>query len=588
MLLAGMAAAVPAIAADGTPTFTKDVAPIFYKSCIECHRATMFAPMSLTSYEDARPWLRSIKQRVTARTMPPWGSDMPHGVLKNDPRLTEKEVQTIVSWIDGGAPKGDLADMPRMPALAEGWTIGKPDAVYSMTEDYKIPATGTIEYLYLRIPVNLPEDRWYTAVEIKPSARAHVHHIIAYTEPSSDKPTRPGNTFGPTNIFGVSPNKPGLVFEPGVAKLLRAHHDIILQMHYTTNGTAAVDRTELGFIFAKEPPKQIHVTGLAVQPRFLIPAGDPNAEVKAVAEIRQDTVITSLTPHMHVRGKDMTYTAFYPDGTSEVLLRVPKYDFNWQITYDLAKPKVLPKGTKVEVVAHFDNSPGNKYNPDPTKDVKWGDQTWEEMMFGFYSSMDPKQDLTAGGLAQARAKDGEINGFAGEGSVTAASMPTTRWRKSMLRFAPQTRLHHAPQLVQFERLAEEARVQAPCDRFRLTADPVARRQQNAGEQLRPEARQLTRQPVGGESGQSGIRHQKIERLVHQPVEGLVRIVGGDGTMTLRRQRLADQRGQRGLRVHDEDPRRHARPVVGQVGRRDRAGGRNGRSYGKLHPEPRAP
>ncbi len=237
VFVAGVAAAAPAMAADGTPTFTRDVAPIFYKSCIECHRATMFAPMSLTTYEDARPWLRSIKQRVTARTMPPWGSDMPHGVLSNDPRLTDQEVQTIVSWIDGGAPKGDMADMPKMPALADGWTIGKPDAVYSMTEDYKIPASGTIEYLYLRIPVNLPEDRWYTAVEIKPSARAHVHHIIAYTEPSSDKPTRPGNTFGPTNIIGVSPNKPGLVFEPGVAKLLKAGHDIILQMHYTTNGT---------------------------------------------------------------------------------------------------------------------------------------------------------------------------------------------------------------------------------------------------------------------------------------------------------------------------------------------------------------
>ena len=139
-----------------------------------------------------------------------------------------------------------MADMPKMPALADGWSIGKPDAVYSMTEDYKIPASGTIEYLYIRIPVNLPEDRWYTAVEIKPSARAHVHHIIAYTEPSSDKPTRPGNTFGPTNISGVSPNKPGLVFEPGVAKLLKAGHDIILQMHYTTNGTPAVDRTEVG------------------------------------------------------------------------------------------------------------------------------------------------------------------------------------------------------------------------------------------------------------------------------------------------------------------------------------------------------
>src|SRR6478609_4973470 len=200
-VVAGLAAA-PAMAAGSPPTFTKDVAPIFYKSCIECHRATMFAPMSLTTYEDARPWLRSIKQKVTARTMPPWGSDMPHGVLRNDPRLTDKEVETIVSWVDGGAPKGDMANMPKMPAFADGWTIGKPDAIYAMKEEYKIPASGTIEYLYLRVPVNLPEDRWYTAVEIKPSARSHVHHIIAYTEPHSDAPTRPGSTFGPTNITG--------------------------------------------------------------------------------------------------------------------------------------------------------------------------------------------------------------------------------------------------------------------------------------------------------------------------------------------------------------------------------------------------
>src|SRR5262245_40082220 len=153
ILAVELAATAPALAADTTPTFTKDVAPIFYKSCIECHRATMFAPMSLTSYEDARPYLRAIKRRVSERTMPPWGSDMPHGLFRNDPRLTDQEVQTIVSWIDGGAPKGDIADMPKMPALADGWTIGKPDAVYSMTEEYKIPAAGTIEYQYIRIQI---------------------------------------------------------------------------------------------------------------------------------------------------------------------------------------------------------------------------------------------------------------------------------------------------------------------------------------------------------------------------------------------------------------------------------------------------
>src|SRR5262245_8409891 len=386
IVVVGMAVAQPAIAADGTPTFTKDVAPIFYKSCIECHRATMFAPMSLTTYEDARPWLRSIKQRVQARTMPPWGSDMPHGVFRNDPRLSEQDVQTIVSWIDGGAPMGDMADMHKMPQMVDGWTIGKPDMIFAMAEDFTIPATGAVEYQYIRIPVNLPEDRYFKAIEIKPGARAQVHHVIAFTQPA-DQPIQQGGVLGPTNIGGVTPNKPGVTFDPGVARLLRGHHDIILQMHYTTNGKEAVDRTQIGIIFAKEPPTRLAGGGMVLQPRFVIKAGDANAEVRGETEIKQDTVLTNLTPHMHVRGKDMIYTAHYPDGTSEVLLNVPRYDFNWQITYELAKPKLLPKGTKVEVVAHYDNSTGNKFNPDPTKDVRWGDQTWEEMMIGFWGSV---------------------------------------------------------------------------------------------------------------------------------------------------------------------------------------------------------
>jgi hypothetical protein len=400
-VLFGVVTAGPARAADGaTPTFSKDVAPIFYKSCVECHRPTMFAPMSLTTYEDARPWLRSIKQRVSARTMPPWGSDMPHGVFKNDPRLTDAEVATIVSWIDGGAPKGDPKDMPVLPQMVEGWTIGKPDAVFEMKEDFRIPATGAIEYQYIRIPVNNPEDRWFQAIEIKPGARAQVHHVLAYTQPS-DQPINPNGALGPTNIGGVTPNKPGVVFDPGVARLLRGHQDIILQMHYTTNGKEATDRTQVGIIYAKEPPKKVAAGGMALNPRFVIPAGDGNAEVRGVQNIARDTLITNLTPHMHVRGKDMTYIAHYPDGTSETLLSVPRYDFNWQITYMLAQPKLLPAGTKVEVIAHYDNSTANKYNPDPTKDVRWGDQTWEEMMIGFWGTV---QDAPARTMTQQQEK----------------------------------------------------------------------------------------------------------------------------------------------------------------------------------------
>jgi hypothetical protein len=327
-----------------------------------------------------------MKQRVLARTMPPWGADAPHGVFSNDPRLSEKEIETIVAWVDGGAAKGDDKDLPKVPQFVDGWTIGKPDAVFTMTEDFAIPASGVIPYQYVRVPTNLAEDKWIQAIEIRPEANAQVHHVLAYTQ-AAGQPMGPGGALGPTNIGGVTPNKPGVVYPEGVGRLLKANSDIILQMHYTTNGTAATDRTRVGIIYAKRPPTKIAAGGMVLQPRFVIPAYDGNAEVKGTTLLKADTVVTTLTPHMHVRGKDMKYIAHYADGTSEVLLNVPKYDFNWQITYQLAKPKVLPAGTTVEVIAHFDNSPANKFNPDPSKDVKWGDQTFEEMMIGFWSTV---------------------------------------------------------------------------------------------------------------------------------------------------------------------------------------------------------
>jgi mono/diheme cytochrome c family protein len=389
MVFVAMLVAVPAAArAAGaeTPTFSKDVAPIFYKSCAECHRPTMFAPMSLVTYDAARPYARSIKQKVVARQMPPWGADPAHGTFKNDPRLTQAEIDTITAWVDAGAPRGDDKDLPPVPQFVDGWTIGNPDAVFTMEEEFAIPASGTIPYKYFKVPTGLTEDKWIQAIEIKPGARAHVHHVIAFTQPAG-QPLNPGGALGPTNIGGVTPNKPGLVFEPGVARRLRGNQDIVLQLHYTTNGTAATDRTTVGIIYAKQPPTKLAAGGMALNPRFVIPPNDGNYEVTATQAIAKDTMLTSLTPHMHVRGKDMIYIAHYPDGTSETLLSVPKYDFNWQITYQLAKPKLLPAGTKVEVIAHFDNSATNKFNPDPSKEVKWGDQTWEEMMIGFWSTV---------------------------------------------------------------------------------------------------------------------------------------------------------------------------------------------------------
>ena len=388
ILLALLGLPTAAMAADAPVTFAKDVAPIFNKSCVECHRPTMFAPMSLTTFDDARPWARSIKQRVVSGAMPPWGADPAHGTFKNDPRLTPKEIETIAAWVDGGAPKGDDKDLPPAPTFADGWTIGKPDAIFTMDEEFTIPASGAVPYKYFKAPTGLTEDKWIQAIEIHPGARAQVHHVIAFTQPAGNVP-KPGGELGPTNIGGITPNKPGLVFEPGVARLLRGNSDIVMQIHYTTNGTEAKDRTTIGVVYAKAPPTKMVGGGMAINPRFVIPAGDGNAEVRATTPLTRDTLVTAFTPHMHVRGKDMTYIAHYADGTDETLLSVPKYDFNWQITYELAKPKLLPKGTKLEVIAHYDNSTANKFNPDPTKDVRWGDQTWEEMMIGFFSTVQP-------------------------------------------------------------------------------------------------------------------------------------------------------------------------------------------------------
>jgi hypothetical protein len=384
VVFGALLASVPAFAQ--TPTFSKDVAPILYSKCVECHRPTMFAPMSLVKYDEARPWARSIRNRVATRTMPPWGADPAHGVFKNDPRLSDKEIATILAWVDGGAPKGDDADLPTPPKFVDGWSIGQPDVVFAMKESFQIPATGTVEYQYIRIPMDIKEDKWLAAIEIKPQARAHVHHVIAFTVPAGSEISE-GAVLGAGNIGGVTPNKPGVVFDPGVGRLLQGNSDLVLQMHYTTNGEATSDRTEVGLRFLTEPPQWQQRGGSVLQPRFVIPAGAAAHEVRGSRVLQADTIITSFTPHMHVRGKDMTYTAKYPDGRTEVLLSVPKWDFNWQITYQLAEAKRLPKGTEIEVVAHFDNSPQNKFNPDPTKDVRWGDQTWEEMMIGFWGAI---------------------------------------------------------------------------------------------------------------------------------------------------------------------------------------------------------
>jgi Copper type II ascorbate-dependent monooxygenase, C-terminal domain len=360
-------------------TFTKDVAPIFFKSCAECHRPGEIAPFSMMSYKDTRPWAKSIREKVVSREMPPWHADPNHGEWLNDRRLSQSEIDTIVSWVDGGAKEGDPKDLPPAPTFVEGWGIGKPDETFSIPEQ-SVPATGVVKYLYLRVPTNFKEDRWITAAEIRSSARAVVHHVIVFIQDPNSSVRIDGNL-----LVGTAPGEQPAIYRPGTARKVPAGATLIFQMHYTPNGTATKDVTTVGLKYAKEPPKHQVLTRPILNMTFVIPAGAESHEVKSTYTFKEDVELSSLMPHMHLRGKDFEIKAIYADGTSKVLLNVPKYDFNWQTYYVPKEPIVIPKGTKIECVAHFDNSPNNRFNPDPTKNVKWGEQTWEEMMIGWLS-----------------------------------------------------------------------------------------------------------------------------------------------------------------------------------------------------------
>jgi len=391
-----MLAATPALA--NPPTFSKDVAPILYKSCVECHRPDAMAPMALISYEDARPWARAIKQKVTRREMPPWGADPAIGQFSNDVSLKQSEIDTIAAWVDGGAPQGNPAELPSVPKFAAGWSIGKPDLIFKMQQPFNVPADGTVPYSYVTIPTNLKEDIWIRGVELKPTDRRVVHHIISTLVEGNGKPPdpEPKLTRDPSRkelgggLGGLVPGRLYSLYEDGVARKIPAGADIVLQMHYTTIGQPITDQTEIGIVLAKEPPAKLRAEGGGAIPNmgFAIPPGDPNYEVVGKQTFDRDIFLSSLYPHMHVRGKDAQYSIIYPDGREEVVLRVPKYDFNWQLSYKLAEPKFMPKGSTLKVTMHYDNSTGNRFNPDPTATVRWGEQTWEEMMLGYYGTIE--------------------------------------------------------------------------------------------------------------------------------------------------------------------------------------------------------
>lgn len=388
-------------------TFTKDVAPIIQKNCQICHRPGEATPMALLDYKQVRPWAQAIRAKVVTREMPPWFADPSYGQFSNDCRLAQKDVDTIVAWVDGGAKEGNPKDLKPNPTFPDGWQIGTPDVILSMTEEFNVPAEGVIPYKYFAIPTNFPEDKYVQFAEIRAGDGAHVHHVIISVQyPDKEGHVLPAGqvkslasirqSLGEESdgrLVGWAPGEAPLMLRPGEAKLVKKGSVLIFQVHYTTNGEPGVDRTKVGLIFSKTPVEKRVITSGAVGHQLDIPPGDPNYETKASYTFKEDSHIESLHPHMHLRGKDFQYTLVYPDGSSKVLLAVPHFNFNWQLTYFFKQPIAAPAGSKLSVVAHHDNSAANKFNPDPTKEVRWGDQTWDEMVIGFFDYTVDKQDL---------------------------------------------------------------------------------------------------------------------------------------------------------------------------------------------------
>jgi peroxiredoxin len=363
----------------GEVTYAKQVSRIIQNKCQTCHHPGTAAPFSLLTYDDAVQWSAMMKEVVLERRMPPWHADPRHGHFSNDRRLAQDEIEALVAWIDNGTPEGDAKELPPAREYPDGWRIGKPDVVFELPEEVVIPATGVVPYQYFATKTNFEEDTWIQAAEARPGNRGAVHHIVVfYREPNEKKGGAERNW-----VVGAAIGDSPLVFPEGIGRRIPKGSTLIWQMHYTPTGKEERDRSQIAFQFCKTPPRHNALTHGISNHRLQIPPGDPRHAVQSSLTVPKDVQLLSLMPHMHLRGKDFEYRAVYPDGRKEVLLTVPQFDFNWQSSYFLAEPLRLPQGTKIECVAHYDNSPGNRANPDPTKTVRWGDQTWEEMMIGY-------------------------------------------------------------------------------------------------------------------------------------------------------------------------------------------------------------
>ena len=402
MLLFG---AVEGEGAAPPPTFYRNVLPILERHCQLCHRLGEIAPFPLVTYKDTKAWALPILKAVEDRKMPPWFADPCCGHFANDPSLTNAEIATITGWVKAGAPAGDSKDAPGLPRWTAGWNIAPPELVLQMPIPVKIPAFGDVEYTYEIVPTNFADGKWVEMSELRPSARNHVHHAVVYIRPPESSWLRGAPVGVPFTastlrdphlmheahattsdlLLVYAPGSASENWPQGMAKFIPAHSDLIFQMHYTTNGRAASDQSSLGLVFAKDPPKQRVLTLQLANDHdtIPIPPNTDNYRVEVEGTLPNDSRLLSFFPHMHLRGKRFEYNLVRPDGKRETLLRV-NYDFYWQLSYRLAEPRFLPAGTKLEAVAWYDNSKNNRHNPDPDSPVEWGDQTYNEMMVGFF------------------------------------------------------------------------------------------------------------------------------------------------------------------------------------------------------------
>lgn len=386
-----------------TVTYAKDVSRIFQSRCVGCHRAGEIGPFAMDNFEDLVGWADMIREVVDQGRMPPWFANPKHGKFSNEARLTKQEKDTILAWVDAGTPMGNPADLPEPLKFVDGWNIGLPDEVIAMAEKpYDVPADGVVPYEHFVVDPGWTEDKWIKACEVRPGARSVVHHVFVLNIPPDAKGGKQGavhaavvaaNAFKGGLIAAFAPGTPAFTTPAGMARRVPAGSKVVFQVHYTPNGRPEKDLTRVGFKFCDKSEVQREIEALSAQNfLFRIPAHAPDHVIKASYKFTEDKILRHMLPHMHLRGKSFQYFARFPDGRRELLLDVPKYDFNWQIQYELAEPLFMPKGTILECIGHYDNSPGNPANPNPNTIVKPGQQTWDEMMIGFFSVESLPQD----------------------------------------------------------------------------------------------------------------------------------------------------------------------------------------------------